>query len=139
MFLILLLHCKVPLSSGNEHCINLHIVWYYFIASYYRTCLILNFMYLCVFKCRSCSLVCKFVQQAFDLLYEIATRESDQYFPIDVNLLFGQYIYTYTTVYSVELAYISLSHRITAYTYSSPVGLYIIIYGIYLFCFYKYI
>ena len=37
------------------------------------------------------SLVCKFIRYVFDLLYELATRESDQYF-LNVNLLHGQYM-----------------------------------------------
>ena len=38
----------------------------------------MNYIHVCAFG--SCSLVCKFIDHVFDLIYELATRESDQYF-----------------------------------------------------------
>ena len=38
----------------------------------------MNYIHVCAFG--SCSLVCKFIDHVFYLIYELATRESDQYF-----------------------------------------------------------
>ena len=57
---------RLIMGGGAMHILNLSLI-------------VLKYNYKCAF--RSCSLLCKFIDHVFDLMYELASRESDQYFP----------------------------------------------------------